>query len=310
MANFIILVILALIIWGLYRFFFVHKLPKVDFSFGRNDFKNLIKWVKSGNHTQVDQTINAFNSDDLTQALDCLALGLTEKGIKKYQDIAVNKALSSLILGVFYGHEAWKIRGRGQGITISEDTANQFMEMLNLSATSLEDLAQHSKYGAEVNARMIRVSMGLGDGLEVADSYFRKAIQLDKNHLWAYIHFSEVVQPKWYGTKEQVVDFYKNLPDNKLIQTIVRLKLSYDSISSDQNLLTLSGSMEDLEKDVRAFISELDASNVLFKETSIHKYIIYGYMFVLASHFNHTPMSEKYWKLLENRLPLYPFGLT
>lgn len=310
MANFIFIVILALIIWGLYRFFFVHKAPKVDYTFGRNDFKNLVKWFKAGNHAQVEQIVNNFNSDDLTQALDCLALSLTEKDIKKFHDNTVNKELSTLVLGVYYGHEGWKIRGRGQGITISEETANQFMERLNLSAFSLLELANHSKYGAEVNARMIRVSMSLGDGFEVADMYFKKAIQLDKNHLWAYIHYSEAVQPKWYGTKEQVVDFYKNLPDNKLIQTIVRLKLSSDSISSDQNLLSLTASMEDLEKDVRAYISELDASNVLFKETSIHKYIIYGYMFVLASHFNHTAMTEKYWKLLENRLPLYPFGIS
>lgn len=309
MANFITLVILALIIWGLYRFFFVHKAPKVDYTFGRNDFKNLVKWFKSGDHVQVEQAVKSFNSDDLTQALDCLALSLTEKAIKKYHDIAVNKELSTLVLGVFYGHEAWKIRGRGQGITISEETANQFMEKLNLAAISLMDLADNSKFGAEVNARMIRVSMGLGEGLEVADAYFKKAVQFDKNHLWAYIHYSEVVQPKWYGTKALVVDFYKNLPDNHLIRTVVRLKLSSDAISSDENL-TGTESMETLERDVKAYISELDASNVLFKETSIHKYIIYGYMFVLASHFGNTSMSDKYWKLLENRLPLYPFGLT
>lgn len=309
MANVIILVILALIIWALYRFFFVHKAPKVDYTFGRNDFKNLVKWVKAGNHAQVELAVKDLNSDDLTQALDSVALGVSVKELDKYHQAAISKDLSSLLLGVFHLHQAWKARGGSYASEVSEKAANIFFNELHIATSFLHLLCDHTLYGAEANARMIRVSMGQGDELEVANTYFNRATQLDKNHLWAYIHYSEVAQPKWFGSKEQVLDFYKNLPDNKLIQTIIRLKLSSDSISSDQILLSSSDTMEDLERDVKAYITELDASNILFKETSIHKYIIYGYMFVLASHFGITSMSEKYWNLLENRLPLYPFGL-
>jgi len=308
MSQLIVILIIALLIWAVYRFFFSPKLPAVDYSFGRNDFKNITKWFAAASHTQVEHAIKQLNSDDLTQVCDCIALSLSEKQLKNYHDTAADKNFSSLVLGVFHSHQAWKVRGRGKGITISEDTANQFLGLLNLSLSFLMPLMESSQFSAEANARLIRVYMGLGD-IDSAEEHFRKSIAKDKEHLWAYIHYAELIQPKWSGDSTDIAAFYNNLPDNQVIKTIIKLKLSYDGLMFDMNYLEPGKDMEVSNAELHHYIKELDASNTLFRLPSIHKYIIYGYMFSLASNFEEKQMNQKYWKLLEGRLPLYPFGL-
>jgi tetratricopeptide (TPR) repeat protein len=308
MSQIIILLVIALLVWAVYRFFFYPKLPAIDYSFGRNDFKNITKWYAAASHAQVEQAVKQLNSDDLTQVCDCIALSLSEKQLMKYHDTAADKNFSSLVLGVFHSHQAWKVRGRGQGITISEDTANEFLSLLKLSLSYLLTLTDNALFGAEANARLIRVYMGLGD-IDAAEEHFKKSIAANKEHLWAYIHYAELIQPKWSDESTDIAAFYNHLPDNQVIQTIVKLKLSYDGLMFEMNYFEPSMDIEEYNAELHRYIKELDASNTLFRVPSIHKYIIYAYMFSLASNFEEKQMNQKYWKLLEGRLPLYPFGL-
>lgn len=308
MTNFILIVILALIVWRLYRFFFIHKGPAVDYSFGRNDFKNITKWFKAGSFTQVEEAVKKLNSDDLTQLCDCIALTLTEKDILKYHNGAGDKSFSSLILGVFHSHIAYKTRGRGYGSAISEKQANEFINDLQLSVSYLSGLTQHPDFSAEASSRLIRVCMGLSE-FDTAAEFFRACIKANPNHLWAYIHYAELIQPKWDDSEEQIVTFYNSLPDNNLIQTIIKLKLYYDGLVAGMNYFDKAMGIEDYYSEIRAYIKGLDESNTLFRIPSIHKYVVYGYMFSLASNLDEKQMTQKYWKLLENRMALYPFGL-
>lgn len=309
MANIIITLILGLILYGLYRFFFVHKGPKVDYAFGRNDFKNLVKWYKAGSYSQVEQAVKLLNSDDLTQLCDCLALSLSEKQLLNYHTGAGDKSFSSLILGVYHSHMAWKSRGRDYGSSVSEKQANSFFEHLHLSVSYLTPLTGHQVFSAEANARLIRVCMGLNE-LESAAEFYHNCIKTNPNHLWAYIHYAELIQPKWGEHSADILSFFKSLPDNSLIQTAVKLKLYYDGLIAGMNYLDLDMDPEVFNDEILAYIRELDASNTLFKVASIHRYVLYGYMFSLASNFAEKQMSLKYWKLLENRMSLYPFGLS
>lgn len=307
MFNFILIIALAVIVWALYRFFFVHKIPAIDYSFGKSDFKSITKWVKAGNYAQVDDLVKQQNSDDLTQLCDCVALSLTDKDLVNYHSKASDQSFSNLVLGVYYSHEAWKARGRGLAESVSEKEANRFFELLAKAKEQLNLISDSKLFGAEANARLIRVNMGLDD-LEAATENYRKSVANDINKLWAYIHYAEMIQPKW-GGEFNIAEFYQSLPDNELIQRIVKLKLYHDGLSFDMNYFKPDMEYVDYQSELLAYIKELDSNGSMYRIPSIHKYIVYGYMFSLAGHFNEKSMSEKYWKLLENKLPLYPFGL-
>ncbi len=306
--NLIGILILALIAWVIYRTFISPKAPSVDYSFGRNDFKNITKWYKACSYTQVEQAVKQLNSDDLTQLCDCLALSLSEKNLLSYHTGVSDKSFSSLILGVYHSHMAWKSRGRGYGSSVSEKQANIFFEQLQLAVSYLTPLTNHPAFSAEVNARLIRVCMGLNE-FESAAEFYQNSISADPNHLWAYIHYAELIQPKWGESETEIVSFFKSLPDNSLIQTVIKLKLYYDGLIAGMNYFDVKMDTEDFNDEILAYVKELDASNTLFRVLSIHKYVIYGYMFSLASNFAEKQMSQKYWNLLENRMSLYPFGL-
>ncbi len=307
MFNLILVIALALIVWALYRFFFVHKIPAIDYSFGKSDFKNITKWVKAGNHSQVDDLVKQQNSDDLTQLCDCVALSLTEKDLLNYHSKSSEQSFSNLVLGVYYSHEAWRVRGRGLSGTVSNEQERQFTDLLVKAKEHLNLVNNHNQFGAEANSRLIRVNMGLEDFVAATENY-KKSINADSNKLWAYIHYAEMIQPKW-GGEYNIVEFYQSLPDNELIQRIIKLKLYHDGLSFEMNYFKPEMEYSEYEAELLAYFKELDSNGSMFRIPSIHKYIVYGYMFSLAGHFNEKSLSEKYWKLLENKLPLYPFGL-
>lgn len=308
MTNIIVVLVLAGIVWAAYRFFFSSKPSKVDYSFGNEHLKKILVLVRASKYAEAETAFKQLDSNNLTQVCDYLALSLNEKTLMNFHDNSKDKSLSGLILGVYFSHAAWKARGNAYADKVSDGQADIFGENLLRASEYLKLVVSDPYYGTEANSRMVRVCMGLGE-MTIAREYFHACRNKDINHLWNYIHYSELIQPKWGGDIKEISAFYETLPDNKLIKTIVRLKLMYDGYLVGQNYFDPEMDIESYYTEFKPEFLRLDAEGSIMNLPSVHKYIAIGYMTLIADTLGEKALFQKYWKLLNGNLPLYPFGI-
>lgn len=282
------------------------KAPAINYSFGRKDFLVTGLFIQNKKLTQAEGMLAQFNSDDFTQVVDHIAISCTEKQLTKFYEMSNESPLSSLLLGAWHLHKAWIIRGHKQGSELKDKQINGYLEHLNLSVPLFQKAASENRLTAEANSRLIRVQMGLGN-TDSAEQHFRAAVKAEPEHLWAYIHYAECIQPKWGGSVEQVQNLLKTLPKNDLIRKIIRLKLMYDNYSSDIDYFGL----KDRETEWNSFLSEtikaFDAEISSDPPDSIQRFVLFGYMYVLAPSVD-KDLTKKYKKLIGSNFTLYPFG--
>jgi hypothetical protein len=294
--------------------FFIRKLfktlraPSINYAFGRKDIEVISLFISNKKYEQAETMLSHFNSDDLTQAIDHVALTLSEKQLKNYYENSNKNSLSSLVLGAWYLHKAWKVRSNKVASELSTKQFESYIENLRLSGPLLQASVNESWLSPEAHSRLIRVNMGLGYS-DAIEEHYRASIKENPDHLWTYIHYAEAIQPKWGGSVEQVQNFIGSLPSNYLIRTTLRLKLVYDSyLSSDENYFNLSDDPEEVNKFVvdvaTAIDNEIDAN----PPDSIQIFVLYGYMYLMTQFIDKTTQ-RKYKKLIGNNYSLYPFGI-
>jgi len=235
-------------------------------------------------------------------------LTLSENQLKNYYENSNKNSLSSLVLGAWYLHKAWKVRSNKVASELSTKQFESYIENLRLSGPLLQASVNESWLSPEAHSRLIRVNMGLGYS-DAIEEHYRASIKENPDHLWTYIHYAEAIQPKWGGSVEQVQNFIGSLPSNYLIRTTLRLKLVYDSyLSSDENYFNLSDDPEEVNKFVvdvaTAIDNEIDAN----PPDSIQIFVLYGYMYLMTQFIDKTTQ-RKYKKLIGNNYSLYPFGI-
>ena len=134
---------------------------------------------------------------------------------------------------------------------------------------------------------------------ETAGEYFKEISKNQPNFIWPFIHYAELIQPKWGSDIKDLEGFYENLPDNFLIQSIVETKLILDSMIMDENYFSkYSADIKGFAKEkVLAIDAELNTENT----DSIHKYILYNYLYFFADALENKKLSKRY----EHRLSEY-----
>lgn len=293
--------------------FFIRKVfkalraPAINYAFGRKDIEVISLFISNKKYEQAETMLSHFNSDDLTQAIDHVALTLNEKQLKNYYENNDKNALSSLVLGAWYLHNAWKVRSNKVASELSTKQFESYVEHLRLSGPLLQAAINESWLASEAHSRLIRVSMGLGYS-EAVEEHYRASIKENPEHLWTYIHYSEAIQPKWGGSVEQVQNLISSLPSNYLIRTTLRLKLVYDSYISDENYFNLSDDPEEVNKFVADVASAVDTEIDANPPESIQRFVLYGYMYLMTQFIDKT-VQKKYKKLIGNNYSLYPFGI-
>lgn len=297
---------------GLKLFFFKKvvkalRAPSRNYSFGRKDINATALFIQNKKFRQAETMLEQFNSDDLTQAIDHIALSSTEKQLRKYFDVSNGSHTASLLLGAWYLHNAWRIRGHKAASELKEKQIKGYIGNLTLSAPLLQSATGSNWIAAEAHSRLIRVDMGLSDA-DSAEENFKEAIKADKEHLWSYIHYSECIQPKWGGSIEKVQQLLNVLPDNYLIKNTVRLKLLYDSYLLNENYFNLGDSPEEVHTFISDVLISLDAEISENPPESIQRYVLYGYIYLLSTVAN-KDITKKYKKLVGTNLTLYPFGI-
>jgi tetratricopeptide (TPR) repeat protein len=252
----------------------------------------------------AEEQIYQLESGDLTQFLDHLTLCGEDKRLLRTLQSGTNE-LNSLIHGVWFLHKAWKTRGHKSAGEVSNKKAGLFLEQLQQSEQFLLKALTDKRLSAEVNSRLIRLYTSLGD-TELAKKHFKAAIAADKMHLWSYIHYAELVQPKWGGSIEIISEFLKSLPEDFLIKNTVHLKLVYDSLSADQPYFEKD--MDEMQIMSSELIEVLDKSKELNEIKSVQRFVLYGYIYSLSVFTGNKGIQKKYRKLIGNNYSLYPFG--
>ena len=293
--------------------FFIRKFlktlraPVINYAFGRKDIQVISLFISNKKYEQAEIMLSHFDSDDLTQAIDHVALTLSEKQLNNYYENSNKSAFPSLILGAWYLHNAWKLRGNKLASELNTKQFESYIENLRSSGPLLQAATSESCLASEAHSRLIRVSMGLGYS-EAVEGHYIASIKENSEHLWTYIHYSEAIQPKWGGSVEQVQQLLNSLPDDYLIRTTLRLKLLYDSYMSEENYFKLSDNPDEVNKFIVDAITAIDAELNAHPPESIQRFVVYGYMYLMTQFIDKT-VQKKYKKLIGNNYSLYPFGI-
>ncbi len=129
-------------------------------------------------------------------------------------------------LGLCYIHVAWNFRGNGPVTSVPPSALQPFHENLAEARTCLEKAAQLNPDNPYPLAYQIEIDKGLGAPETVMEEHFQKAIQVDPNCLPAYWLKGSFLSPRWYGSWNQLKDFYmkagKTAPQHSPVRLLVR----------------------------------------------------------------------------------------
>jgi len=281
-----------------------NSLSTTDYSFGIPEITEIKTKIFNNRFVEGNELIKQLSSDKLSHTIDCLALNLNEETLSKWYSETNKSDPSCLALGVFYAHKGWKIRTNAYAIDVEENHALSFSEYQIKAALLLEAIKTNQSLKAEAYSRLIRISMGLGNS-EEETAYFENCIKIDPNNVWAYIHRSESIQPKWGGSQDKINDFLMVLPKGK-IQNIVHIKLILDSFISQENLLT-GGDFEIIELEKRTL--EMDRELIANPLNSPFSFLVNGYMTLIFQELGNETLSDKYFSKMDDNYTLYPFGI-
>lgn len=281
-------------------------LPTVDYSFGVSEAKNARDLLKQEKYDELEKLILSLKPEILTLTIDYLTLTNETPVFSTWLEKSKSKDVAKLCLGVHYLHKAWISRSHAAGDDVSEEKANEFFEYQELSLEQLSSIHDNLKLYEEINSRSIRLAMGM-ENYDLIPEYFVNAISKDNSMLWPYLHYCEAIEPKWGGELEMISDLLKNLPKISIIQYVVELKLVLDSLKMDENYF--GGTMEELNKKAKTLITKIDTEIELRPINSINKYIVYGYIYLIANYIENKELEKKYVELLNGNYTLYPFGI-
>lgn len=102
---------------------------------------------------------------------------------------------------------AWNARGGGYANTVTQQGWEQFRSHLNQAAMALATAWQMNPSNAYTAYLMMRVELGEGQGRDRMEKWFHRAMNLYTNYYDAAHLMSYYLEPRWYGSEEQALQF-------------------------------------------------------------------------------------------------------
>ncbi|MGH1339513.1 MAG: hypothetical protein ACRBFS_25575 [Aureispira sp.] len=282
-------------------------LTAVDYSFGDEHIRAVQDQVLRGEYEEMRENCTTKTSDWLTQMVDALALNIPEEYLQNWLAKAKEKELPTLVLGAYYSHKAWVVRGYSYANDIGEEEILSFDDYQDKAIELLTTIQENKTLLVDAAARLIRIYMGKSN-MELVEHYFLQCQELDRNHLWSYIHYSEAVQPKWLGSLEALEKFMIELPNRQLIQQIIALKMMNDSFLANQNYVDKESS--DLKQIASRLLQKINQEVDESTPSTVQKYVLYNYIAFLSDEIGNQQLLEKYGKRMKNNYTLYPAGIV
>ena len=281
--------------------------PRSDYGFGSRESAHILALVKASDYEAAEKGILFLDSDNLSHVVNHLSLSLPLEKIQGWLANSVHEDIPYLALGAHHHHQAWISRGHSRGDEVSEARAQGFRKHQDKAYDYLMEVSDtFPKIQAETYVRLLAVYRGDGK-FEEAKAYFEMAQELVPDHLMLFVEHAETLQPKWGGSITQTAALMHGLPERKLIQQLVEAKLLVEGEPWKVNYF--GGTMQDLK--IKAQDSFLRIHHELEREppTSIHRYMLFGYMMFLAEQTGNRTLARTYKNKLDRNLPVYPFGL-
>jgi hypothetical protein len=114
--------------------------------------------------------------------------------------------LTWFIVGMMNVEFAWESRGGGWSSTVTEQGWKGFSEKLEVAEQALER-SWKIKPMTETAIEMMRVELGQGQGRERMELWFDRAMELNPNSYEAANAKAFYLEPKWHGSKAELLAF-------------------------------------------------------------------------------------------------------
>lgn len=134
-----------------------------------------------------------------TQAYDAIEKPIFENWPNAYS--------SWLLKGEGYIQLAWAARGTGFANTVSEQGQKLFNERLAIAENALTNAWQLYPRDSRIADNMLEVELGQGEGRDRLELWFDRAMALNTNDYEACSSKLNYLQPKWYGSTVDMLQF-------------------------------------------------------------------------------------------------------
>ncbi len=110
---------------------------------------------------------------------------------------------------------AWESRGGSWANTVSDEGWQGFREHLDKAEEMLVKSWGMNHTNAQTAYEMMRVELGQGRGRQRMDQWFRRAMALYTNYYDAAELMSFYLEPRWYGSEGETLEFARSCVTNK-----------------------------------------------------------------------------------------------
>ncbi len=173
-----------------------------------------------------DKTMPAVEASEACDALFTCMMG---EGIPDYHAYAwyyhaIEKPIfdnwpdaytSWLLKGEGYIQLAWAARGIGLANTVSAEGWKLFQERLAIAENALTNAWQINPSDSRIADYMLEVELGQGEGRDRLELWFGRAMALNSNDYKACSSKLNYLEPKWYGSTEDMLQFGRECAQNK-----------------------------------------------------------------------------------------------
>jgi hypothetical protein len=133
----------------------------------------------------------------------------------KFHDDWTNVPIILLLKGEAYTDMAWQGRGSGYANTITQEGWKIFAERLAVAEQALTNAWRLNKKDPRIAVQMMKVELGQGQGRDRMELWFNRAMALDSNDYDACNAKLWYLEPKWYGSVADMLDFGRECASNK-----------------------------------------------------------------------------------------------
>jgi len=127
-----------------------------------------------------------------------------------------DKSTALLVEGKAYIDLAWQSRGGGWASTVTEDGWKNFGERLEIAENALDEAWKLNPNDPQIPATMITVELGQGKGRDRMELWFQRAMALDPEDGECACEAKRYyLEPKWYGSAEDMLAFGKECLESK-----------------------------------------------------------------------------------------------
>jgi hypothetical protein len=112
-----------------------------------------------------------------------------------------------LLKGRYYADFAWEARGTGYADSVSSQGWALYTKRLDVAEEALNKAWELNPQDERIARAMLTVELGQGKGRARMEEWFERAMALNTNYYdacWAKLYYLE---PKWYGSREAMLEF-------------------------------------------------------------------------------------------------------